>query len=67
MTDADIDTQWDLHVLRVQMTDGFLQGTIDPETYFDFMAQQGYEPEQLMDDAEENLQFAIQKGLKIEK
>lgn len=66
MSDAEIDAEWDLHVQRQKMTDKFLSGQIDPETYFDFMAQNGYEPEELMDDAEENLDFVISQGLVID-
>jgi hypothetical protein len=67
MTETEIDAAWEDHVQRVKMTDQFLAGTIDPETYFDFMIEGGFEPEELMDEAEANLEFAIQQGLIIEK
>ena len=67
MSDADIDAEWNAHVERVRMTDMFLAGEIDPEYYCDFMAQQSIDPEELLDAAEENLEFAIAEGLVIER
>lgn len=66
MTEADIDAAWDEHVQRVRMTDQFLAGTLDPETYLDFMCEQGIEPEEVLDQAEANLEFVIHEGLIIE-
>lgn len=67
MSPEELEAEWDAHVQRAQMTDLFLAGRIDPETYFDFMAEQGYEASELMDEAEANLEFAINEGIIIEK
>lgn len=67
MNAEEIDALWQQTFERSKMTQAFLDGTIDVETYFDFMAQQGYEPSELLDTAEENLEFAIQQGLDLER
>jgi hypothetical protein len=67
MNDEEIDVLWQQTYQRSKMTQAFLDQQIDVETYFDFMAQCGYEPEELMDTAEENLEFAIAQGLVIER
>lgn len=67
MDDEEIDALWQQTCQRSKMTQAFLDQAIDVETYFDFMAQCGYEPEALMDTAEENLEFAIAEGLVIER
>jgi hypothetical protein len=67
MNDEEIDALWVATFTRAKMTQAFLDGAIDVETYLDFMAEQGYEPSELLDTAEENLDFAIQQGLVIER
>lgn len=67
MDDEEIDALWLQTYQRSKMTQAFLDRQIDAETYFDFMAQQGYEPEELISTAEENLEFAIAQGLVIER
>lgn len=67
MSEAEINAEWELHCQRSRMTDQFLHGEIDPEVFFDFMAEQDYDAEELLDQAEENLEFAIREGLLIEK
>lgn len=67
MDDAEIDALWNATYQRAKMLQSFLDGEIDVETYLDFMAQQGYEPEDLLDTAEENLAFAMQQGLALER
>ena len=67
MDDAEIDALWNATYQRSKMTQAFLDRAIDVETYLDFMAQSGYEPEDLLDTAEENLGFAMQQGIVIER
>lgn len=67
MSDEEIEALWQSTYRRAKMTQAFLDREIDVETYFDFMAQEGYEPCELMDAAEENLDFAMQQGLVIER
>ena len=67
MDEATIEAEWQLMVKRAEMTQAFLDRKIDIETYFDFMIEQGYEPSDLLDQAEENLQFAISEGLELER
>lgn len=62
MSEAEIEEEWDRAVKRSQMTQQLIDGAIDWETYLDFMAEQGYEPAELLDVAEENLDFAMQEG-----
>lgn len=67
MSQEEIDHEWELMLERGRMTQKFVDGEIDPETYFDFMAQQGYEPAELMEAAEENLEFAQAEGIVVVK
>lgn len=66
MEEAEIDELWECHVIRVRMTAAFLEGKIDAETYLDFMTESGYEPEELLEIAEANLEFAINEGIVIQ-
>lgn len=67
MGDEEIEALWQSTYRRAKMTQAFLDREIDVETYFDFMAQEGYEPSELLDAAEENLAFAMQQGLVVER
>lgn len=67
MSEADFLKEWEAAKARSRMTDLLIQGRIDWETYLDFMAQAGYEPYDLLDAAEENLEFAIREGIVIER
>jgi hypothetical protein len=67
MDDAEIDALWKATYQRSKMLQAFLDGEIDVETWLDFMAEQGYEPEDLLNIAEQNLDFAIQQGIVIER
>jgi len=67
MDDAEIDAFWQATYQRSKMLQAFLDGQIDVETWLDFMAEQGYEPEDLLNIAEQNLDFAIQQGIVIER
>jgi hypothetical protein len=67
MDDEEVEALWQQTYQRSKMTQAFLDQAIDVETYFDFMAQQGYEPSELLDTAEENLAFAIAQGLYLER
>jgi len=67
MDDAEIDALWNATYQRSKMLQAFLDGEIDVETWLDFMAEQGYEPEDLLNIAEQNLDFAIQQGIVIER
>lgn len=67
MDDEEIDRLWEATHRRAKMTQAFLDREIDVETYLDFMAQEGYEPCELLDTAEENLAFVQQQGLVIER
>jgi hypothetical protein len=65
MTDDEIDALWNATYRRSKMLQAFLDRQIDAETYLDFMAQEGYEPEDLISTAEQNLDFAIQQKIVI--
>lgn len=67
MDEEEIEALWNATYQRAKMTQSFLDGDIDCETYLDFMAQSGYEPEDLLDAAEENLDYAINQGIVIER
>lgn len=67
MDDEEIEALWRATFQRAKMTQAFLDRQIDVETYLDFMAQAGYEPSELLDVAEENLEFAINEGIFLEK
>jgi hypothetical protein len=67
MDEATIEAEWNAMVERSIMTQRLIDGLIDWETFLDFMAQAGYEPADLLQQAEENLDFAIREGLEIER
>lgn len=67
MSQEQLDAEWDAMITRAKMTQKLIDGAIDWEVYFDFMREQGYEPEELLDQAAENLDFAIREGLVIER
>lgn len=67
MDEATIAAEWDAMIERSKMTQKLIDGQIDWEVYLDFMAQAGYEPTELLTQAEENLDFAISEGLVIER
>ncbi len=65
MSDQEIDFLWQQTYLRSLMTQRFVDGVIDVETFLDFMAEQGYEPCELLDQAEENLAYAQAEGINL--
>lgn len=65
MSQSDLDAEWEAATARARVTQQLIDGEVDWEYYFDFMAQQGYEPAELMDTAEQNLKFAIEQGISI--
>ncbi|NJO79169.1 MAG: hypothetical protein HC827_12040 [Cyanobacteria bacterium RM1_2_2] len=67
MDAATIEAEWNAMVERSRMTQRLIDGLIDWETFLDFMVQAGYEPAELLQQAEENLDFAIREGLEIER
>lgn len=67
MTESEINEEWERCVARSKMTQQLIDGHIDWETYLDFMIEQGYEPADLLDAAEENLEFAQDEGLVLTK
>lgn len=67
MDDQEIDALWLQTYQRSKMVQAFLDRQIDAETFFDFLAQQGYEPEEVLNTAEENLEFAIANRLVIQR
>lgn len=67
MSDDELKAEWNAMIQRATMTQKLIDGAIDWEAYFDFMAQQGYEPTELMDTAEENLDLSIKEGWHIER
>jgi hypothetical protein len=67
MDEATIEAEWNAMIERSRMTQKLIDGLIDWEVYLDFMAQAGYEPTDLLNQAEENLEFAIKDGLEIER
>jgi len=66
-SEDEIEALWRETYTRAKMTQAFLDRQIDAETYLDFMAQCGYEPTELLDTAEENLQFAINQGIQLSR
>lgn len=62
----ELDQLWAEMEQRQALTRKLLDGAIDWEFYFDFMAQSGIEPEELIDTAQQNLDFAIAQGIPIE-
>jgi hypothetical protein len=66
MSDDEIEELWCVTYARAKMTQAFLDQTIDPETYLDFMEQTGIDGGELLDVAEENLEFAIKDGISLE-
>ncbi|QYO62784.1 hypothetical protein [Leptolyngbya sp. 7M] len=67
MSDEELAAEWDAMVRRSKLTQQLIDGQIDWEFYFDWMAQHGYEPAELLDTAEENLEFAIKEEIFIER
>lgn len=67
MSELDLEREWNAMIQRSILTQRLLDGAIDWEYYLDFMAQQGYEPTELLDIAEENLAFAQAEGIEVEK
>lgn len=66
MSEAEIEELWFQHCLRARMTQGFLDKNIDAETFLDFLAEQNYDPGEVLDTAEENLNWAIKSGIIVE-
>ncbi len=66
LCDAELDAEWRAMLARSKVTEAFLDRKIDAEYYFDWMIQHGYEPEDLIDTAIENLEFAQAEGIRIE-
>ncbi|MBW4465669.1 MAG: hypothetical protein KME07_09545 [Pegethrix bostrychoides GSE-TBD4-15B] len=52
--------------IQQQVTQKLLDKEIDWEFYFDFMAESGIEPEELIDTAQGNLDFAIKENIILE-
>lgn len=63
---SEIDALWQQMEIQQQFTQKLLDKEIDWEFYFDFMAQSGIEPEELIDTAQENLDFAIKENIILE-
>lgn len=63
---SEIDADWQLMIQRQRLTQQLLDHQIDWEYYFDWMIQHGYEPEELIDTAQQNLDWAISQGIEIE-
>lgn len=67
MTDEEFRSEWDLMVQRSITTQRFIDGQIDLIYFLDWMAQHGYEPSELISQAEENFNFAVHEGLELER
>lgn len=67
MSDEELQAEWDAMIQRSLVTQSFIDGKIDVEYFFDWMAQHGYEPSELICRAEENLEFAINEGLELKR
>jgi hypothetical protein len=67
MSDEEIESEWNAMIERSKMTQNLIDGNINWECYLEFMHEQGFEPVELLDQAEENLEFAIREGLIIER
>lgn len=67
MSDDQLEAEWLAMLQRSKLTQQLIDGQIDWEFYLDFMAQQGYEPAELLDTAEENLEFAIKERIFVER
>lgn len=66
MCEEEIDALWLQTWRRSKATQAFLDREIDVETYLDCMAENGIEPAELLDAAEENLDFVIYQGIPVE-
>ncbi len=67
MDEEEIEALWQQTYRRSKMTQAFLDREIDAEAFFDFMAEQGYEPFELLEAAEDNLEFAIAQKIVVER
>lgn len=67
MSDSDLESEWNAMIQRSILTQKLCDGLISWEYYLDFMAQQGYEPAELLDTAEENLKFCINQGIAVQR
>lgn len=63
---GEIDELWRQMQIQQQVTQKLLDKEIDWEFYFDFMAESGIEPEELINTAQENLDFAIKENIILE-
>jgi hypothetical protein len=66
MDDDELAVEWERAKARSHMTQLFVVGKVDVESYLDFMAEQGFEPAELLDVAEANLAFCIAEGIPVE-
>lgn len=67
MDDDELAVEWERAKARSRMTQLFVAGKVDVESYLDFMAEQGYEPSELLDTAEANLEFCMSEGIPVER
>jgi hypothetical protein len=67
MDDQEIDELWRLTFERSKMTQAFLDRKIDAVAYLDWMEQSGIDAAELLDTAQENLEFAISDGIVLER
>lgn len=65
-SEAEIEAEWAAMQERSRVTQLLIDGKIDWEYFFDWMIQHGIEPAELIDTAQENLNWAIQQGIFIE-
>ena len=65
-SEAEIDAEWAAMLERSRVTQLLIDGKIDWEYFLDWMIQNGIEPEELIDTAQQNLDWAIQQGIFIE-
>jgi hypothetical protein len=66
MDAEELAVEWERAKARSHMTQLFVAGKVDVESYLDFMAEKGFEPAELLDVAEANLAFCIAEGIPVE-
>lgn len=49
-SDSDFELEVDLMLIRAQITSDFLNGNIPPDTFLDFLDQQGFDVFELAED-----------------
>lgn len=65
-SEADIEAEARRMFQRSTVINDFLEGKVDAETFLDFLVEEGYDSTEVMDQAEENLEFVMNNGIVLE-